>query len=299
MKLPTRRGSYVHARDSVGMHVGLGPVTPRALRALVAATGADLDPPATGSVDLSDLLAVPYCDPADAHHGLALLERRLFQAGDRRAVFLTVYSVVTARVRRDITADRFRDPDWVADYLTAFANRYRTALLAYEQGHRARVPGAWQVAFDAALGGETLVTQDALLGINAHVVYDLAFALADVGIDPRPARRADHAAVNAVLADLVDTEQAVLAARYAPGLAALDAAGGRLDERLAFLTLAEGRDWAWRCAVSLADGGPFATRAVHWLLEMVALGAARLIRSPTYNGAALDRLRRLEAGASR
>jgi hypothetical protein len=281
------------------MHAAVGPVTPRTLRALAAAVGSDVDSAGRGTVEITDLLTAPYADPADAHQGLALLERRLFETGDRRAVFLTVYGAVTARVRRDVSSGRFRDPVWVADYLTAFANRYRTALLAYEQGRRNRVPGAWRIAFDAALASETLVTQDALLGINAHVVHDLALALDDVGIDPRPARRADHDAVNAVLAALVDTEQELLATRYAPGLADLDAAGGRLDERLAFLTLAEGRDWAWRCAVLLADSGPVGRSLVRRLLEWVALGGARLVRAPTHSQAALKQLRELEASTPR
>ncbi|WP_255197405.1 DUF5995 family protein [Halorarius litoreus] len=277
------------------MHASLGPVTPRTLRAAAAAFGEDA-PPGTGRVDLLDLLADPYTDPADAQRRLALLERRLARAGDRRAVFLTVYGAVTAQVRHELAGERFRDPPWVADYLTAFANRYRTALLAYEEGARDRVPGAWRMAFDASLAGETLVTQDALLGINAHVVHDLALALVEVGIDPRLARRADHDAVNAILASLVDVEQALLADRYAPGLADLDAAGGRLDERVAFLTLAEGRDWAWRCAVTLTDGGPLAERVVRWLLETVARGAGRLVCQPT--GAARDRLAELERAES-
>jgi hypothetical protein len=208
-----------------------------------------------------------------------------------------VYGAVTARVHRDVSSGRFRDPAWVADYLTAFANRYWTVLLAYEQGRRNRVPGAWRIAFDAALAGETLVTQDALLGINAHVVHELA--LNDVGTDPRPACRADHDAVNAVLAALVDTEQELLATRYEPGLADLDTAGGRLDERLAFLTLAEGRDWAWRCAVLLADSGPVGCSLVRRLLEWVALGGARLVRAPTRSEAALNQLRELEASTPR
>jgi hypothetical protein len=273
------------------MHAALGPVTPRTLRAAAAAFG-ESPPSTSGRVDLLDLLTTPYTDPEDAERRLALLERRLVRAGDRRAVFLTVYGAVTAQVRRELAGERFRDPPWVANYLTAFANRYRTALLAYERGDRDRVPGAWRLAFDASLGGETLVTQDAILGINAHVVHDLALALRDVGIDPRPARRADHDAVNAVLASLVDVEQELLAERYAPGLADLDAAGGRLDERVAYLTLAEGRDWAWQCAVALADGGPVVTRGVRWLLETVARGAGWLVCRP--KGAARDRLAELE-----
>ncbi|MFC7097707.1 DUF5995 family protein [Halobaculum marinum] len=276
------------------MHTATRPLTPRTLRAVAASYRGATPSPSTGRVDLSDLFADPYEDPLDAEHRLALAERRLYEADDRRAVFLTVYGAVTARVRRDLRGDRFADPEWVGRYLTAFANRYRLALAAYERGERERVPRAWQLAFDAALAGETLVAQDALLGINAHVVHDLALALADAGIDPRPARRRDHDAVNAVLAELVDVEQDLLATRYAPGLADLDAAGGRLDEQAAFLTLAEGRDWAWHCAVALADGGPLARRTVRWLLDRVADGAGRLVLAPSRAAGVRERLAALE-----
>ncbi|MFC7070553.1 DUF5995 family protein [Halobaculum lipolyticum] len=276
------------------MHAASPPITRRTLRAAAASYGRGGPPRGRGRVALADLLADPYVDPADAHRRLALVERRLYEADDRRAVFLTVYGAVTARVRRDLSGDRFDDPAWVGTYLTAFANRYRTALAAYERNERDRVPRAWLLAFDAALAGDTLVTQDALLGINAHVVHDLALALVDAGVEPKPARRADHDAVNAVLAELVDVEQALLARRYAPGLADLDAAGGRVDEQVAFLTLAEGRDWAWHCAVALSDGGPLGRRVVRWLLERVSAGAGRLVLAPSRHDAARDRLADLE-----
>jgi hypothetical protein len=50
-----------------------------------------------------------------------------------------------------------------------------------------------------------LVAQDVVLGINAHVNYDLALALSLVGVDPdRETKYADHCAVNDVLGRLVD-----------------------------------------------------------------------------------------------
>ena len=285
---------YALTPPSGGMHASSRRLTRRTHRAAAAPSGRGGPPRGRGRVDLGDLLAEPYADPADAERRLALVERRLHEADDRRAVFLAVYGTVTSRVRRDLTRDRFDDPAWVGTYLTAFANRYRTALAAYERGERRRVPGAWRLAFDAALAGDTLVAQDALLGINAHVVHDLALALVDAGVHPRDGRRRDHDAVNAVLAELVDVEQDLLAERYAPGLADLDAAGGRIAERVAFPTLAEGRDWAWHCAVALADGGPLARRTVRWLLERVSAGAARLVLAPSRHEAARERLAALE-----
>ena len=56
------------------------------------------------------------------------------QRSDRRSVFLTVYTEMTATVKRGIESGAFESPGWVRDYLVAFAERYRTALLGAERG---------------------------------------------------------------------------------------------------------------------------------------------------------------------
>ncbi|MFC6990096.1 DUF5995 family protein [Haloplanus sp. GCM10025708] len=254
-------------------------------------------PPEPG-VDVDDLIAEPYASVADARDRLAALEARFRNHDDRRAVFLTVYVAVTERVQERIEAGEFRDPAWVADYLVTFADYYRRALLAYERGNAEAVPDPWVLAFDTARRGRALVVQDALLGINAHVVHDLALAVHDVGVDPnRPAKHADHVAVNDVLRRLIDAEQRLLADHYAPGLTELDASAGRIDEALASLSLEEGREFAWHGAVARTDlRTSVADRAVRWLLEAVATGNGRAILAPN-DSPLLARLRELESGA--
>jgi hypothetical protein len=134
--------------------------------------------------ELLALVADPYADVADARERLRALERTLYEREDGRAAFLTVYARVTEAVEGGVAESRFADPDWVARYLVAFADHYRRAFEAFERGTLANVPDPWQVAFDRACSPETLVVQDVLLGVNAHVNYDLALALHDVGIDP-------------------------------------------------------------------------------------------------------------------
>jgi hypothetical protein len=272
---------------------------PRTLRTAANAIG--FDPaartvPREPSVDVADLIADPYTSVADVQERLAALEARFRAHDDRRAVFLTVYVTVTERVADRIEADGFRDPAWVADYLVRFAEYYRNALLAYERGVDDAVPDPWLLAFDTARTGRALVVQDALLGINAHVVHDLALAVHDVGIDPnRATKRADHDAINAVLGELVDVEQRLLADHYAPGLADLDASAGRVDEALASLSLEEGREFAWYGAVALTDlHTAVLDRAVRWVLEAVATGNGRAILAPN-ESPLLSRLRELEA----
>ena len=244
-----------------------------------------------------ELLADPFSSAAEAAARLGAAERHLRGRGDRRSVFLTVYAAMTETVDDGLRSGRFADPAWVEAYLVAFADRYRAAFVAFEWGRFAEVPPPWLVAFRAALGDETLVVQDALLGVNAHINYDLAYTLCDVGVDPdREAKRADHAAVNGVLADLVDAVQSALAATYAAGgLADADAAFGRADEATTLLGLREARRLAWENAVLRTDARlPWVGAYVDWRVRVVATGLAYTVLRPGANPALRERLREFE-----
>jgi hypothetical protein len=240
--------------------------------------------------------ATPFDALDDALDRLRDLERRLRDRGDRRAVFLTIYTRMTAAVRDAIAAGRFADPDWMRHYTVTFADHYRRAFLAFERGDLEAVPAAWRLAFSTAVEGDALVVQDAFLGINAHINYDLALALNEVGIDPERRRKhADHRAIDAVLVDLIDAQQAALADLYAPGIDDVDATLGRFDEALSLFSMTEGRAQAWRVAVALTDVRWSVPRAaVRWLLRATAVGGAAFVRSPPVDPAVLSALRRVE-----
>ncbi|OYR42815.1 hypothetical protein DJ82_02065 [Halorubrum sp. Ib24] len=238
---------------------------------------------------LLDLVAAPFTSVADVDERLARTESYLRERGDRRAVFLTVYSRMTATVRTAIDDGAFVDPEWAASYLVAFAERYRRALVAFERRAFEALPRPWLMAFAAAARGETLVAQDALLGVNAHITYDLTYTLGDVGIDPdRDAKREDHDRINAVLARLVQTAQDALAETYAATeIAGIDRLLDPLDDRLALLGLKGVRWFAWRNAVLRADlptwaGEPY----VDWRTETVSTGAAAALLAPDVDASA-------------
>ncbi|MBX0295188.1 DUF5995 family protein [Haloarcula nitratireducens] len=254
------------------------------------------EPPDIPDDELVSAVAAPYTSVDDAFEGLRHLEALLVARGDRRSVFLTVYSRMTRQIRAGIGRGDFENPAWMRAYTVAFANYYRRAFLAFEAGDLDSVPGPWRIAFGTAYRGDALVIQDAFLGINAHINYDLALTLRDVGIDPdRPSKYADHCAVNEILARLVDTQQSTLAAMYAPGIEDIDTTLGRLDERLSLLGLTEGREHAWRVAVVLS-----ATRwsplwpVTHWMLRTTATGWAAFLRGPGADSELLERLERFE-----
>jgi hypothetical protein len=269
----------------------------RALSRALRVEFANLDP--VGRAPDPALVALverPFASVDDAYDRLRDLEMRLRAAGDRRAVFLTIYTRMTATVRDAVDDGRFADPAWMRRYTVTFADHYRRAFLAFERGDFRLVPDPWRVAFGTAVEGEALVAQDAVLGIHAHINYDLALTLRDVGIDPeRGEKHDDHRRIDDVLAGLVDAQQAALAELYAPAVADLDASLGRLDERLALVSMTEGRAWAWRVATALTDvGWAPARRYVRWVLRATATGGALVVRSPSLDPALLASLLRTE-----
>ena len=247
--------------------------------------------------DILSLIADPFTSVADAHERLTTLEATFRERGDRRGAFLCVYARVTEAVGSAIDDGEFADPKWVTDYLVTFADLYREALLAYETGDLVALPDPWQVAFETAARGDALVVQDVVLGINAHVNYDLALALHRVGVGPdRRARYADHCAVNAVLRSLVDEVQDRIAEYYAPGVAALDESLGRFDEGVSMFSLAEGRDSAWRSAVALSSRFRLRRRVARWVLRTSSTGTAYLLLAPTVSRSVADALAGVERG---
>ncbi len=225
----------------------------------------------------------PFETVEDARIRLEELEAAFRGTGDRRSIFLTVYTEMTGAVETGLGSGFFADPAWVEELLVNFANHYRRAVVAYEREETHRVPAPWEIGFDATLGGETLVLQDALFGVNAHINYDLTYALEEVGIDPDRGRKFDdYNRINRVLDRLVDTVQDALVDVYeAANVATLDPLLGPLDEELVFYGLKSGRGFAWDNAEVLADfDGPIGSTCIDWRVTNVSTGIAKLIRSP-------------------
>ena len=134
--------------------------------------------------------------------GLALLEKQQ----DPRRFFHETYVRTTRAVGAELKRGGFGDPGWVERWDVDFAQFYLDALEA--STHGGRVPGPWAAAFGAAA---LPPLRHVLLGMNAHINYDLPQALLAVISDDEfadPAvlgrREADHRHIDQVLAALVD-----------------------------------------------------------------------------------------------
>jgi len=228
--------------------------------------------------------------------GFSSLEQHFRAGQDRRSIFLTLYGVVSAEMRDRLASGTFADEVWVERYAVAFANLYREALEAYEAGRMAEVPRAWRRCFDTAATGNNLVLQDVLLGVNAHVNNDLAFALDRVSVSPdRESRRHDHNAVNQVLSGVTERATQRLASLYAPGISTMDATAGDLDELVSRMSLDTARDTAWESAVALADArGPVERGLAAARVSSRASLMARLLLAPSRKPTLIATCRRLE-----
>lgn len=175
--------------------------------------------------------------------------------GDRRAVFLDCYTRMTRAMDTAVRRGDFDDADWVTLLLDRFAGYYFDADEAWERDEPT-LPGPWRLAHDATRREGVATLQLLLVGVNAHINFDLVLTLVDLmgdlPLDQRAAeldrRRRDYDRVNDVIAATADEVQDEVVERYAPRLDLADRWLGRIDEWAAVRLLTGWRDGVWRCA---------------------------------------------------
>jgi hypothetical protein len=182
------------------------------------------------------------------------------QAGDRRADFLICYHLMTSNMLAAIQAGEFHDPRWVEALLEHFAEYYFVALDDYELDS-AGTPAVWRLTFDTATQDQVLVLQNLLLGINAHINYDLVLALVDM-LDPewtslsperRQVRYEDHRHVNDIIGRTVDSVQDQVVKPGLPAMRVVDALFGPMDEWMASRLISHWRESVWDAATRMLD----------------------------------------------
>lgn len=197
---------------------------------------------------------------------------------DRTGFFAVLYRGVTQRVRDDVRAGRFEDPDRMARLDVVFANRYLEALSRYQQNET--TSRCWQIAFDAATTREPLILHHLLLGMNAHIHLDLGIAAAQTCPgDAIGGLQRDFNRINAILLGMLDDVQHRLNG-VSPWFGLLDRAGGLSDEMVARFSLKTARLSAWMAANRLARLAPDEHPAVVTHLDHRASSLARLMLRP-------------------
>ncbi len=205
-------------------------------------------------------------------------------SGDERQHFLATYMRTTLAVKHEIERGGFVDAAWTERWDIAFADLYLDALDDWNAERP--VPGPWRVAFEAANATPRVPPiRHLLLGMNAHINYDLPQALIQVITDQEfddPAlvarRSRDHEHIDAILSSRVAAEDGELKKVEQPGdrtlldhvLTPFNRAGSKR-----FLKEARGKVWRNAHALSLARRRSLAELSER-LRELEGLSAARV-----------------------
>jgi hypothetical protein len=174
--------------------------------------------------------------------------------GDRRRVFLRCYRVMTGNMLDAIEEGYFRDSKWINTLLHRFADYYFRALHCYDCGDP--VTRVWKDAHQRTQGEDLHNLQRLLLGINAHINYDLVLTLRDMlhtewdslSTEQREARYLDHCLVNQVIGASIDQVQDEILEPGDPVLAIMDRLLGRVDEYLVSRLIRKWRQEVWEQA---------------------------------------------------
>lgn len=181
-------------------------------------------------------------------------------AADQRSIFLSCYGMMTRNTLDAIARGEFSNPEWVKRLLCRFAEYYFNALDSYD-----RVPGSspavWQATFEYTRDSNIWALQKLLLGVNAHINYDLVLALKDtlqdewdsLPAEKRSSRFADHCHVNRVIWQTIDAVQDQVLEPVMPALEWIDGLFGRADEWMISRLITEWRDRVWQNAVDLLE----------------------------------------------
>lgn len=171
-------------------------------------------------------------------------------AGDRLGYFAALYRQVTLEVRKGIQQGFFDDGPRMDRLDATFANRYFAAHDAWKTG--GEITRSWKVAFAAMENPASIILQDLLVGINAHINLDLGIAAAEVcpGADIQ-GLQGDFFKINQILANLVQPVERVIG-RFSPLIGLLERVGGKDAAEVLNFSMTAARDDAWRHAVMLA-----------------------------------------------
>lgn len=181
-------------------------------------------------------------------------------ASDKRSIFLGCYRLMTQNMLAAIEQNEFLDSAWINVLLDHFAGYYFVALKEYER-NPVSAPRVWRLAHDTALAQDRLIVQDLLLGINAHINYDLVLTLVDLlesewdllNEEQRSARYRDYCHVNDVIHSTIDAVQDQILDPEMHLMEFIDKVFGSTDERMVYHLLSHWREAVWENAVRLLD----------------------------------------------
>ncbi|MBL9036903.1 MAG: cyclic nucleotide-binding domain-containing protein [Archangium sp.] len=245
---------------------------------------------------------------------------RLKATSPHEAVFEITYLTFSKQVLSALKARRFEDMAWATDMACRFIEVYKQQTELWK-ARDPRLCRSWRVAFEAMEEGRINVIQAMLLGINAHINYDLAFvslgacryagdlanlenaaerSLSSARSGVPTVRYRDFLVINQLEWEAIEEIQDVVLKDYSSFLYWGNRLSGRGTRFLGQRMLMEMRDSSWYQTTLLIHAREGEERAlVSRLIDSYAAGMADLIGSLTYRpdhvlGSALGWMRRGE-----
>ena len=173
------------------------------------------------------------------------------QAGDRCGFFAALYYKVTAKVKEGIEKGQFEDGARMERLDVLFANRYLDALASWKSG--VEPSASWKIAFEACRSRSVLVLQHLLLGISAHINFDLGIAAVETmyGQTLQPIEK-DFDSINIILGAMT-YEVINEINRLSPMLSLIGKHSKNTESVLVQFSMTNARDGAWCFAEDLFD----------------------------------------------
>jgi hypothetical protein len=212
-------------------------------------------------------------------HMEALLEPMEID-GDPKRYFLGTYLRTTRAVADELASGNLLDPAWVERWDAFFADLYLNTLKAWNTNGTPAEP--WRVAF--AADTDVSVLRHVLLGMNAHINYDLPISLLGVIDDAEFAdpevmvkRNRDHTHIDKVLLNRVGAEDEAITAAHG-GKSTYERLKAPLERRATgrFLREARAKVWANTRLMAAARARGDAAALERLRAELARLSAAKL-----------------------
>jgi len=173
--------------------------------------------------------------------------------GNPLADFNRLYLTITTSVLERLYAGRFADPAFLSRLDVEFAARYFDALRAWSDAS-VRCPRVWAVLLGRMAGPDCRPLPSAAAGVNAHINFDLPFALVTtfdhLGTDPidDSDQHHDYLQVNEIFAEAIPELRRGYLEKWQ---LLLDTMNGDLDDWWQGELVEYTRNVAWRNAQKL------------------------------------------------
>ncbi len=202
---------------------------------------------------------------------LDTLEDHMTKHRDGRRYFVRAYRHMTEAIRRAVESEGqplFEDPAWVASFDVSFARVYFERLKNYYDPQALApepLPQCWRQAFAVARDSRLPFLPVFMMmasGINAHLLYDVPFALAQSGVfgmtdEVQAAHKRDFMRINQLVKRKINPiKRIVLQSKSARRLKLMDGVEA-LQEIFNFVTFSgfvQQRYLAWVRGQHLAEG---------------------------------------------